>query len=257
MSSRIKVVLFGDSITQQSFSAENSGWGAALQNWYSRTGDVFNRGFSGYNSRWFLQSFDEIIKGIEYPCERTVVTLFLGANDLSDDNQEGKVPTGQGVNVNEYEKNMTAIVHRIRGTFGPNAILILICPPRVDNNLWPTRSNERSARYGSALKSIHASLSPSDPNLHLIDTWESNEFGCGKEGVVLSDLNDGLHLGSSGNGKIFSMIQGCVRMNSKHLAPDDDEQGQPTVKLHLPYWGELAACEGEGETKNMIDGWTW
>eukprot|EP01052_Picozoa_sp_SAG31_P048025 SAG31_NODE_9863_length_1219_cov_1.430357_1_plen_118_part_00 len=48
---RPQIMLFGDSITQQAFKAESSGWGAQLANWYARQADVVSRGFSGYNTR--------------------------------------------------------------------------------------------------------------------------------------------------------------------------------------------------------------
>jgi lysophospholipase L1-like esterase len=54
--SRRKILLIGDSITQQSFSTTYRGWGGALANWYCRTADVVNRGYSGYNSR-LLQDY--------------------------------------------------------------------------------------------------------------------------------------------------------------------------------------------------------
>jgi hypothetical protein len=44
---RPTVMLFGDSITQQSFSVEFRGWGAMLGDWYNRHADVINRGYSG------------------------------------------------------------------------------------------------------------------------------------------------------------------------------------------------------------------
>jgi len=50
MSSKIKrpiILLFGDSITQQSFNVTYRGWGAATADWYNRYADVINRGFSG------------------------------------------------------------------------------------------------------------------------------------------------------------------------------------------------------------------
>lgn len=47
---RGQIVLFGDSITQRSFSV--GGWGARLSHHYMRKADVLNRGFSGYNSAW-------------------------------------------------------------------------------------------------------------------------------------------------------------------------------------------------------------
>ena len=52
---RRKILLLGDSITQQSFSLTTSGWGAGLADWYQRSADVMlliEDGFSGYNSRW-------------------------------------------------------------------------------------------------------------------------------------------------------------------------------------------------------------
>ena len=42
-----QIVLFGDSITQQSFDPEKCGWGAYLANAYMRKMDVVNRGYSG------------------------------------------------------------------------------------------------------------------------------------------------------------------------------------------------------------------
>eukprot|EP00397_Hematodinium_sp_SG-2012_P062470 GEMP01084428.1.p1 GENE.GEMP01084428.1~~GEMP01084428.1.p1 ORF type:complete len:217 (+),score=42.22 GEMP01084428.1:72-722(+) len=49
-----EIILFGDSITQQSFSIDNGGWGARLSDHFSRRADVLNRGFSGYTTRWAL-----------------------------------------------------------------------------------------------------------------------------------------------------------------------------------------------------------
>uniref|UniRef100_A0A1S3BYB4 Uncharacterized protein n=1 Tax=Cucumis melo TaxID=3656 RepID=A0A1S3BYB4_CUCME len=49
---RPEIVLFGDSITAQSFGL--GGWGAALADTYSRKADVLVRGYGGYNTRWAL-----------------------------------------------------------------------------------------------------------------------------------------------------------------------------------------------------------
>lgn len=46
---RPTVVLFGDSLTQFSFS--EGGWGAGMADAYQRRADVLNRGLSGYNTR--------------------------------------------------------------------------------------------------------------------------------------------------------------------------------------------------------------
>ncbi len=47
---RKRFVLFGDSLTQQSF--EEGGWGSKLVSRYQRKADVTLRGYSGYNTRW-------------------------------------------------------------------------------------------------------------------------------------------------------------------------------------------------------------
>lgn len=46
-----QIVLFGDSITQQSFHPGFHGWGAVLANAYVRKLEVVNRGFSGVFER--------------------------------------------------------------------------------------------------------------------------------------------------------------------------------------------------------------
>lgn len=55
---RPKIILFGDSITQQSFTV--GGWGARLADHYARKADVINRGFSGYNTTWGLAALPKV-----------------------------------------------------------------------------------------------------------------------------------------------------------------------------------------------------
>lgn len=51
-----QIILFGDSITQQSFSQERGfAFGAELSNQYVRKLDVVNRGLSGYNTAQALK----------------------------------------------------------------------------------------------------------------------------------------------------------------------------------------------------------
>lgn len=46
-------LLFGDSITQQSFSP--GGYGQWMAENYQRRADIINRGYGGYNSEWALR----------------------------------------------------------------------------------------------------------------------------------------------------------------------------------------------------------
>ena len=45
---RAKIILYGDSITQMSFSAIDCGWGAYIADRYQRRVDVLNRGMYKY-----------------------------------------------------------------------------------------------------------------------------------------------------------------------------------------------------------------
>ena len=45
---RAKIILYGDSITQMSFSAIDCGWGAYIADRYQRRADVLNRGMYKY-----------------------------------------------------------------------------------------------------------------------------------------------------------------------------------------------------------------
>ncbi len=77
--SRPAIILFGDSITQQGFS---SGWVSLLSNAYTRRADVFNRGFSGYNTRHAVDLLPTVF-GKEMNPNTLFVTVFFGANDAS------------------------------------------------------------------------------------------------------------------------------------------------------------------------------
>ncbi|XP_059501596.1 isoamyl acetate-hydrolyzing esterase 1 homolog isoform X2 [Stegostoma tigrinum] len=74
-----KVILFGDSITQQSF--DKGGWGAAIANRLVRKCDVVNRGLSGYNTKWALTVLPKIITQPANQETIAAVAVFFGAND--------------------------------------------------------------------------------------------------------------------------------------------------------------------------------
>ena len=50
------IILFGDSLTEQSFSPEKQGFGASLSNTYARRADVLNRGLLGLPAKVYLDS---------------------------------------------------------------------------------------------------------------------------------------------------------------------------------------------------------
>jgi len=61
---RPEFLLIGDSITQQGFGPDGC-WGALLANEWTRCADVVNRGFSGYNTRWYGDHFAALCEDAE------------------------------------------------------------------------------------------------------------------------------------------------------------------------------------------------
>ena len=72
-------VLLGDSLTQR--GTEPGGWASTLAQTHVRAIDFFNRGYSGYNTRWILHMLPGILGGIRQRVQ--LLTLWLGANDAA------------------------------------------------------------------------------------------------------------------------------------------------------------------------------
>lgn len=131
-STRPAILLFGDSLTQQGYAAISTGikstidkknndksqqeqhepiiqigWASLLSNTYTRRADVFNRGFSGYNTRHALQVLDNVIDSLYYH-NILFCTIFLGANDAALQGNPQHVP------LNEYKTNLIKIITQIR-----------------------------------------------------------------------------------------------------------------------------------------------
>jgi lysophospholipase L1-like esterase len=160
-------VLFGDSITQQSFA--NEGWGAALADLYSRKADVFLRGYSGYNTRWALLLLDKVFPKSSSAPE--VVTVFFGANDAALPDRGSQQ---QHVPISEYKENLHQIVSHIKGN-SETTVVVLITPPPVDevgrrvyarSGELPERTNEVTKLYAQACKDV-----AKEAGVPVIDLW--------------------------------------------------------------------------------------
>uniref|UniRef100_A0A0D9V0R2 Uncharacterized protein n=1 Tax=Leersia perrieri TaxID=77586 RepID=A0A0D9V0R2_9ORYZ len=123
---RPRLVLFGDSITEQSFRP--GGWGAALADTYSRKADVIVRGYGGYNTRWALFLLQQIFPLVGMP-PPLATTVFFGANDAA---LLGRTSERQ----HDCSKSM---------------VIMLITPPPVDED-----GRERYARslYGEEARKL-------------------------------------------------------------------------------------------------------
>ena len=140
---REQICCFGDSITQHGSSP--FGWLALLQELYRRKADVFNRGYSGYNTRnarhmcRFL--FDESSR------TNLFSTVFFGANDAADP----AFKPDQHCSLEEYTSNLRDVVAAARLR---SRVVVVIAPPPVDAARWPDRTLEKAAQYGAAAKAV-------------------------------------------------------------------------------------------------------
>ena len=238
---RRRVLLVGDSITQQSFSPAYQGWGAGICDWYQRSADVMNRGFSGYNSRWMRQSMQQMFPPItEYNENVILVTLFLGANDAA------SAPSPQHVPVAEYRSNMIYILNHLRSTF-KSAVFVLITPPQVCNESWPTRSISTTAEYANVVRRLGEFA-----DVSVLDLWQEGEYR-----VELSDLRDGLHLGVDGNQKVLLGLQSLIRAKFPELSPEETANGVPNLSYHFPQHGILGASTDESASQQILQSWKW
>ncbi|KAL1560308.1 GDSL esterase/lipase-like protein [Salvia divinorum] len=198
---RPKIYLFGDSITEGSFS--DGGWGSSLANHFARKADVVLRGYSGYNTRWALKVIQKVFPAAgDAPL---AVTVFFGANDAALPDRDSGF---QHVPLDEYKQNLLAIVAYFKKQW-PSARIILITPPPVDDNARllypfvekpsgrPERTNEAAGQYAKQCLDVAAECGlPAIPlceKMQQLPDWKPL-------------LSDGLHLSQKGNKFVFDEV---------------------------------------------------
>lgn len=219
-----KFLLFGDSITQFSFSPQNQGFGAALADWYQRTLTIINHGYSGYNTEWITTALHYIfpLTGQD-STDNVIATVFFGANDGS--------PHGlQHVPLEKYTQNLIGIIQHLRH-LNPDIAIILITPPPVDNTVWTRSPRDRAVvlEYARAVIEIARQQGTAVLNLWGRDLEDGNDAYKIENG----DLIDGLHLAASGNKKVFEGLKNVVLTTFPALAPVK-EDGSPNLPSVLP-----------------------
>ncbi|KAI3967893.1 hypothetical protein MKX01_027076 [Papaver californicum] len=202
---RPQFILFGDSITQQSFS--HGGWGAALADTYSRQVDVILRGYSGYNSRWALFLLHHIFPLNTSTKPPVAATIFFGANDAA---LLGRLKERQHVPVEEYKENLKKIVHHLK-ELSPTILKVLITPPPIHEEgrraffrasgeilELPERTNEMAGIYAKNCLEVAREM-----GLPSIDLWSKMQE---VDGWQTKFLSDGLHLTPEGNAVVHKEV---------------------------------------------------
>ncbi|KAL1333959.1 hypothetical protein HN51_062823 [Arachis hypogaea] len=234
---RRQVVLFGDSITEQSF--RQGGWGAALANAYSRKADVVLRGYGGYNTKWALFLLHHI-----FPPDSArppiATTIFFGANDAA---LSGRTSERQHVPIEDYKQNLRKIVLHLKEC-SPTMQIVLITPPPVceegrhayakslygENAMkFPERTNEVTGQYASACVETAKEI-----GVFSVDLWSKMQE---TDGWQKKFLSDGLHLTPDGNAIVYQEV--IKIFNEAGLSADN-------MPLDFPHHSEIDAKNPEG-----------
>jgi lysophospholipase L1-like esterase len=230
----------------------------ALAMHFSRRADVLNRGLSGYNTRWGLQALDSCLP----PHASTeLATVWFGANDAAD----AALNPRQHVPLDEYKRNLTAIVERIQKRCKN---VVVLSPPPIheatyrSNFIEPRqgkgapldRTLEASKTYATAAGEVAASA-----GCAFIDVW--SKFQVAASAASGSDeqpwgklFYDGLHLSDEGNRLLFKELLGGLRdcfpdllvEPCRHTGKQDNSGSISTALLpHLP-WHDAISLENQG-----------
>ncbi|XP_059657891.1 GDSL esterase/lipase At5g62930 [Cornus florida] len=203
---RPQIVLFGDSITEQSF--RSGGWGSALADTYSRKADVLVRGYGGYNTQWALFLLHHLFPlGSATP--PAAATIFFGANDAA---LLGRNSERQHVPVEMYKENLQKIVRHLKEC-SPSMLVVLITAPPIDEKgrmayarslygekamTLPERTNEVAGLYAKQCVELAKELGV--PSINLWSKMQETEDWQRKF------LSDGLHLTPEGNAVVHQEV---------------------------------------------------
>uniref|UniRef100_A0A7C8YGY2 Uncharacterized protein n=1 Tax=Opuntia streptacantha TaxID=393608 RepID=A0A7C8YGY2_OPUST len=203
---RPKIYLYGDSITEESYS--DGGWGASLTNHFSRTADILLRGYSGYNSRWALKVLDKVFSP---EAGAAAVIVFFGANDAC---LPDRYAAFQHVPLDEYKRNLHSIFSSLK-KWWPSAVILFITPPPIDEAArlqhpyfenpsgLPERTNEVAGAYAKACVDVAKECGTPE-----VDIWTKMQELPDWKNLC---LRDGLHLAQSGNRIVFEEVVAKLR----------------------------------------------
>ncbi|XP_033733061.1 isoamyl acetate-hydrolyzing esterase 1 homolog [Pecten maximus] len=227
-----KVVLFGDSITQFSFSNDGC-WGSMVADLLQRKCDVINRGFSGYNARWCVKMIPKVFEEFT-SSDIAMVTIFLGANDSNlPANSQQHVPA------DEYKTHLINMVEKLQAYGIPREKVLLITPPACDVEAWgkDCQANDRPCHKCNKAAGLYASLckeAAMESGTACVDLYT--------EMMNVTDwqklLNDGLHLSTQGSTLLFELLKPFILKLTSGIEaryPDWKDVDNTNPDASLPY----------------------
>ncbi|KAI5840057.1 isoamyl acetate-hydrolyzing esterase [Morchella snyderi] len=239
-----KILLFGDSITEQSYEQTRGfGFGAALADAYKRRLEVVNRGFSGYNTLHALDVLPKIIPPPSASSRIKLTVIFLGANDA--------VLAGlpQHVPLDQYSKNLYRILNH-SSLKAHDTKFILVGPAPICE--YDTQEHDASNKIYHVQRLAAVTKQYSDAalvvgrelGLPTVDLWnafvnhaggyEVNEHLPGSKKIPknqkLSDLfRDGLHFSPQGYKILYECLTDTIKTDLPQLHPTE-------LDYVFPFW---------------------
>lgn len=212
-----RVYLIGDSLIELSFNPLNDfPLGSALSHVFRRRADVFNRGLSGYSTKWMSSQFDRIKSELQEAPDVFMVVLLVGTNDSVLDGNP------HHVGLDEFKNNLAKMVSEIN-TLSPFAAVMLVTPPPCSLPLingpnsklsksGRARSNESVEKYAAVVREVAGA--PDNKQVLLADLHANLS-----KAHVEDYLSDGVHLNGNGYKVLFVLIFQALEAFEGDLIP--------------------------------------
>ncbi|KAK8784978.1 hypothetical protein V5799_008657 [Amblyomma americanum] len=196
-----RIYLFGDSLTQYSFSPDGY-WGSIVADAFSRKCDVVVRGYGGYNTRMCKH----VLRRVLAPRDAEHVAAFvimLGSNDGLEPEHRGRTH----VPLLEYEANLEGMVDYLKSCGVPEKKVIIATPPPVDEGRW-AHLHGPSGRPTVVVKSIEKYAQAcvklgERRGIAVVDSFRGlQQNGNWKKRL----LSDGVHFSRAGSEKFAELL---------------------------------------------------
>ena len=231
------------------------GWVSLLNKSYLRRFDIFNRGYSGYNSRWVYLILEDILSPFIFATSPKVqlITIFLGANDAAFEHRS------QHQSIEDYTVSLKNILSVIEANL-PSTNIILMTPPPICDSLYSKycetqgkdidRTNKNTLKYIEACRQVGyekqqlQNMNEGGKNkIAIADTYSYfMKVAHGQNEGLQKYMDDGLHFTAEGHQLVFDLVSQTIEENFP-------EMKKKNVDFDGPSWADI-----EKDTK-QIDRW--
>ncbi|XP_028075881.1 GDSL esterase/lipase CPRD49-like isoform X3 [Camellia sinensis] len=171
-------------------------------------GDIFLRGYAGWNSRRALRVLDQVFPK-DAAVQPSLVIVYLGGNDSMHPH-----PTGLGPHVPlpEYIENMRTIAIHLKSLSVKTRVIFLSAPPvneakirEFTGNKFDAlgRTNDACQKYSDALIELCQEL-----DVKAVDLWNALQK---RDDWLTACFTDGIHLSSEGSKIVVEEILSVLK----------------------------------------------